>query len=121
MRAFIAVELDPQIVDKIASTTDQLKSALSGIRWIAKANLHLTLKFLGNIEDAQVDPITEALQEQFRLFPRFIINAKGLGVFPDVRRPRVLWAGLMAAEFTPLVSKMESALRPLGFAPESRE
>ena len=121
MRAFIAVELDRQVIDKIAAVTDQLKSALAGIRWVAKTNFHLTLKFLGNIGDAQVDPIDEALQGQFRLFPRFTINAKGLGVFPDARRPRILWVGLTAQELTQLVLRLESALEPLGFAPEKRD
>lgn len=120
MRAFIAVELDRQVIDKIAAVTDQLKSALAGIRWVAKTNFHLTLKFLGNIGDAQVDPIDEALQGQFRLFPRFTINAKGLGVFPERGRPKILWVGLTGNELAGLAAKVQSSLLPLGFAPEQR-
>jgi 2'-5' RNA ligase len=120
IRAFIAVEIDHRVIDKISAAINELKSQVLGIRWVAAANIHLTLKFLGNVDDAQVDRIGAALEEQLHPFPRFTINAKGLGVFPDLRRPKILWVGLAGIELASLALRLESALQPLGFAPEER-
>ena len=120
IRAFIAVEIDPKTVQKISETIPQLNLWIPGIRWVTPTNLHLTLKFLGDIDDAKVDPIAEALQRHLAPFPRFTINAKGLGVFPEPKRPRVLWVGLEGSDLTTLASTVESALEPFGFVPEKR-
>jgi 2'-5' RNA ligase len=120
LRAFIAVEIDPEVIGKISTAITELKSRVSGVRWVAPTNFHLTLKFLGDVEEAQINRIGATLEEQFHPFPRFTINAKGLGVFPDFRRPRILWVGLAGIELASLVSRLESALEPLGFAPEKR-
>src|SRR5919106_1012945 len=94
IRAFIAIELDRAILKRIVEATDELRQKLSDIRWAPQDNCHLTLKFLGEIDERQVEPIGHALERQLSLFPRFSINAKGLGVFPDAKRPRVLWVGI---------------------------
>jgi 2'-5' RNA ligase len=120
IRAFIAVGLDSHVVEKIAGASTDLKSAIGAVRWVAPANFHVTLKFLGSIDEALIEPIGKALQDQLRLFPRFTINAKGVGVFPGPTRPRVLWVGLNSDRLALLASRVESALQPLGFAPESR-
>jgi 2'-5' RNA ligase len=120
IRAFIAVEIDPQVIDKISAAINQLKSRVSGVRWVNATNIHLTLKFLGDVEETQINQIGAALEAQLHPFPRFTINAKGLGVFPDLRRPRILWVGLTGIQLASLVSRLESALEPLGFAPEKR-
>jgi RNA 2',3'-cyclic 3'-phosphodiesterase len=120
IRAFIAIELDRQIIDNISRAIDDLKPRIPAIRWLAKTNLHLTVKFLGDVEGAQIDSICAALRDALRLFPRCTINAKGLGVFPDLRRPKILWVGLTGNELAELAAKVESALVPLGFAPEKR-
>jgi 2'-5' RNA ligase len=121
IRAFIAVPLDSKIIDKIAGATTELKPQLTGVRWIAPANFHLTLKFLGGIDSTMVERIEACLREQLSLFPRFSINAKGLGVFPGPKRPRVLWVGLTGDQLVSLASKVDCALQPLGFAPETRK
>ena len=120
IRAFIAIDLDPQVIDTIVREIGQLKPRIPSVRWISKANLHLTVKFLGNVEEVQIEPIGAALAAALRPFPRFAINAKGLGVFPDSRRPKILWIGLTANELARLATTIESALLPLGFAPEKR-
>jgi 2'-5' RNA ligase len=120
IRAFIAVEIDHRVVDKISAAINQLKSQVSGIRWVGATNFHLTLKFLGDVDEARINRIGATLEEQLHPFPRFTINAKGLGVFPDLRRPRVLWVGFSGSQLASLVSRMEFALEPLGFAPEER-
>jgi RNA 2',3'-cyclic 3'-phosphodiesterase len=121
IRAFIAVDIDPQTVKKISEAFVQLKPRVPGIRWGSLTNFHFTLKFLGDIEETKVDSIAGALELELRPFPRFTINAKGLGVFPELKRPRVLWIGLEGKELKELASKVEKAMEPLGFVPEKRE
>jgi RNA 2',3'-cyclic 3'-phosphodiesterase len=121
IRAFIAIEIDSQSVKNISEGLAEFKPRLPDIRWIPSANFHLTLKFLGAVEETQIDPISAALERELHPFPRFSINAKGLGVFPDVKRPRILWVGLEGEELIALASRVEAVLDPLGFAPEKRE
>jgi len=120
IRSFIAVEIDSKTIQNISDAIDQLKARVPGVRWAPVNNLHVTLKFLGDIEEARVDPIARALREHLQPFSRFIINAKGLGVFPDLRRPRVLWVGLESTRLAGLASLVEQSLEPLGLLPEKR-
>jgi 2'-5' RNA ligase len=120
IRSFIAIDIAPATIEKIATAIEQLKPRIPGIRWTAPSNFHFTLKFLGDIEESQIDSIGNALLRELHPFPRFTINAKGLGVFPGPRRPRILWVGLAGVELARLAAKVETALEPLGFAPEQR-
>lgn len=120
IRAFIAVDLAAATIANIATAIEQLKPRIDAIRWVAPSNFHLTLKFLGDIDESRVESIGAALGNALRLFPRCTINAKGLGVFPGLKRPRVLWVGLEGPGLIPLAAQVESALAPLGFAPDER-
>jgi 2'-5' RNA ligase len=120
VRTFIAVDIDPQVREKISRAITQLRPRFLGVRWVAPANFHLTLKFLGDTEQTRIEAIGAALEERLRPFPRCTINAKGLGVFPDLRRPRIIWVGLAGNELATLAAHVESALLPLDFAPEKR-
>lgn len=121
IRAFIAVEIDQAVIQRIFAATAELRQQIPGIRWVSQANCHLTLKFLGAINEDQIEPVAQALERELSPFPRFTINAKGLGVFPVIKRPRVLWVGLEGQELIALASRVEAALAPLGFAAEKRE
>ena len=120
IRAFIAVEIDSTTARRIAAAIEQLKTRIAAIRWIGTGNFHLTLKFLGNIDESKIEPIGAALVEALQPFPRLTINAKGLGVFPNLKRPRVLWVGLVGNALGSLQATVASALLPLGFAPEEK-
>ena len=121
IRAFIAIKIDPRVIDAISETIVQLRPALPEIRWLALDKIHLTIKFLGDIERSQVDLVANALEQVAKLFPRFTISAKGLGVFPGLRRPRVIWVGLESIQLVKLAAKVEAALEPLGFVREVRD
>ena len=120
IRAFIAIEFAAATVNRITAAIEQLKPRIVGIRWVAPANFHLTLKFLGNIDESQIEIIGQALTDALHPFQRFTINAKGLGVFSSVKRPRVLWVGLVGEQLTALAAAVESALTPLGFPREEK-
>lgn len=120
IRAFIAIEIGPEVIGRISAAIDQLRPQIFGLRWVNDRNFHVTLRFLGDVEEGQIEHIGAALHEHIHPFPRFSINAKGLGVFPDLRRPTVLWVGLVATELASLVARLESPLERLGFAAEKR-
>lgn len=120
IRAFIAIEFAAATVNRITAAIEQLKPHIVGIRWMASANYHLTLKFLGDIDESQIETIGQALADALHPFQRFTINAKGLGVFPNVKRPRVLWVGLVGSPLTTLALAVEAALVPLGFPREEK-
>ncbi len=120
IRAFIAIEIAAATVHRIAAAIDPLKPRIVGIRWVAPTSFHLTVKFLGNIDESRIEPIGLALTDALRPFQRFTINAKGLGVFPSMKRPRVLWVGLVGSRLAELAAAVESALTPLGFAREEK-
>jgi len=120
IRAFIAVDLDPQVVENICRAINGLRTMIPGIRWVSSKNFHLTLKFLGDIEETRIDEIGAALADKICPFPRLSINAKGLGVFPNLRRPQILWVGLAGGALTTLAARVESALQPFGFVAERR-
>ncbi len=121
IRAFIAINIDPQVIGEISEAMVQLRQALPEVRWVAPDKIHLTIKFLGDIERTQVELVANALEQVVRPFPRFTISAKGLGVFPGLRRPRVLWVGLESIQLVKLAAKVEASLEPLGFVREVRE
>lgn len=120
IRAFIAIDLDPQVIENIRRTIEDLKPLIPGVRWVSAKNFHLTLKFLGDVEESLIDNVSAALSGALCPFPRLSINAKGLGVFPNLRRPRILWVGLAGNALTTLAARVESALEPLGFAAGQR-
>jgi 2'-5' RNA ligase len=121
IRAFIAIEIHHAVIQRIFAAMDELRQRISGIRWNSPNNCHLTLKFLGDIDERQIEPIGQVLQRDLSLFPRFAINAKGLGVFPDAKRPRVLWVGIEGKPLAALAEKVEKALASVGFAEEKRK
>jgi len=123
LRAFIAVEIPPEIQNAIYRETADLRRALSPslIRWVPQENLHLTLKFLGDISPSNVDILSQMLTAEAALFPCFSMQMSGLGSFPSPRRPRVIWIGIQApAVLASLQYGIESASARLGYASEER-
>ena len=121
IRAFIAVNLAPVVIEEIAKIQSALQISKGDIRWTRVEEWHLTLKFLGDISRDQVSPILETLSETLRTQPPLRVVAQGLGAFPNLKRPRVVWAGIQGAELQTLSEKIETALMSLDFPSEERE
>ena len=120
MRAFIAIDLPESIQAALGQQQATFRAACPGARWTRSEGIHLTLKFLGEITEAQVQQVSEALAG-FEPFEKFSIEVKGFGCFPDARRPRVFWTGLEAPpDLGQLAERVEAAMESLGFPRENR-
>lgn len=120
IRAFVGVRIDRSVVEALSRLQSELRSQLGGLRWVALQNLHLTLKFFGEVSDAKIPLISAALEEVGRSLPRFSMESRGIGVFPDIKNPRVLWVGVEARPLVMAAEAVEAAVEPLGFEREKR-
>jgi RNA 2',3'-cyclic 3'-phosphodiesterase len=125
IRVFIALDLPAEAKQALADTIRHFQSALPyGVRWVDPAGIHLTLKFLGNIDASLVKDIFKATQCAARDFQdeSFRLQLSGLGVFPNERQPRVLWAGIDGDldSLKSLQEKVDEAISRLGFPREKR-
>ena len=120
IRTFVAVLLPDEIRHRVAHEVDALRRHASGVAWVATENLHITVKFLGRVDEARLADVAAALQRAATV-PSFEVDIRGLGAFPTAGRPRVLWAGAPgSAAFTRLAEGIDQALVALGFPPEGR-
>jgi RNA 2',3'-cyclic 3'-phosphodiesterase len=94
IRAFIAVVLPEFLTDFVFEVQHRLKAQGLRIAWVPPGNVHLTMKFLGDIDPVDIDPIDAAMTESAQRIVPLTLSASGLGVFPDLRRPRVVWLGI---------------------------
>jgi len=123
VRAFIAIELPDELKPALTRLQDHLKSGgQTSVKWVDPYSIHLTLKFLGNIDRDMVGRITTALEESVRGIHPFHLEARGLGAFPGLKRVQVVWVGITGEvdRLSQLQQRIESSLAPLGFVPESR-
>ncbi|MDY7040334.1 MAG: RNA 2',3'-cyclic phosphodiesterase, partial [Chloroflexota bacterium] len=124
IRSFIAIELSEGILSAIADLQRQLKDQVpeGTVRWVQPGGIHLTLQFLGDVPDAKINSIAQALATSCAPFRHFSITVGGLGCFPNTKRPRVTWAGVdePTGTLTALHKVIERAMESLGFRPEGR-
>ncbi len=123
LRVFIAIEIPDLVCDAIRAQIDLLGAVLPEtlVRWTADDNLHLTLKFLGDVPPNRVDTVAKSLMQTAAKTTRFALHVGGFGSFPTPKRPRVIWAGVRPpADLVDLQEGVESALLKLGFAGEER-
>jgi len=122
MRAFIAIDLAPEIKGQLASLVKVLKPIASNIKWVAPENYHLTLKFLGEISEAQAEVVKQVLSEIAKRNSQFRLLMRGTGSFPPGQsRLRVIWVGVSAGnELLILQKDIEESLAERDFPPEER-
>ena len=126
MRLFVALEIPTEVRDSFAALIAELRAADSSFsksraRWVRPENLHVTLKFIGHVDNGKLDAIRAALAE-VRLDSPVELRFHGLGFFPNGKRPRVFWAGIEASpNLSPLAGEIEVRLAKVGIAGETRE
>lgn len=121
IRAFVAIKLPEELKVKLGEVQDALKRGGRDVSWVKPESIHLTLKFLGDIEAARVDDISKALTEASAGVPPFTVTARGVGGFPNLKTPRVLWVGLEEnAELARLAKNIDERLGDLGFERDDR-
>ncbi len=122
VRCFVALEIPAGLRQRLEGLQAELKRRKVPARWVRPEGIHLTLKFLGEIEAARLVAAAEALREAAEGTAAFRLRAGGLGVFPDLRRPRVLWVGVEddSGSLPPLVRRVEETYARHGFPPEGR-
>jgi len=124
VRSFIAIEL-PQDVKRALNRIELImkQGGHTGIKWVNPEGIHITLKFLGNISIKQITAINEAIKEAAQGFSPFRLEIAGVGAFPDLRQPRVLWVAINGDvnRLTELQQKLDSLLVSCNFHKEARK
>jgi RNA 2',3'-cyclic 3'-phosphodiesterase len=126
LRAFIAIQLSDELRRQIGSVQEKLRRELAGrIGWTNPNGIHLTLKFLGDIRESQIQPLQEVLQRAAVSAQPFSLEARGVGAFPNPRAPRVIWVGLHGSDgdmevLRHLQAAIEDGTAELGFQKEAR-
>jgi RNA 2',3'-cyclic 3'-phosphodiesterase len=124
LRAFIAIELDDSVRVGLEQLQRRLRAEpISGfVRWVAPSSMHLTLKFLGDVDSARVPHVMAVVKAACAGVAPFELAVRGAGCFPNYQRPNVVWAGLIGAvqPVTALAQRIESGCAQLGFEPEDR-
>lgn len=122
VRTFVAVEAGPAVRAHAARLIEQFSAAGAGVKWVAPENLHLTLKFLGDVEQQDIPRVCEAVQRAVAEIPPFEFEIRGAGAFPNLRRPRTIWLGAGRGEdqMADLAHRVDKALQKLRFPREDR-
>lgn len=121
MRAFIAIELPKNIIELLAKAQEILQESQADVKWVAKENLHLTLKFLDEINEEEKDKIVDIIKTTAHGYPTFKTALHDLGAFPKEKNPRIIWAGLDNQEqFREIAKDLEEKINKLGIPKEER-
>jgi len=124
IRAFIAIELPDKVKNELSEILYKLNPGREkAVKWINPNGIHLTLKFLGNTPEEKIVDITQAVAKASSSTYPFNLELKGLGAFPNLKSPRVVWVGVGGdiPIITNLQRQIDQSLIPLGFSPEKRD
>ena len=122
MRLFIAIQLAGSVRNAVGRLQEKLRAGAAGVRWVKLQNVHLTVKFLGEIDASELPRIRQALQEAAASAGPFEMAVSGCGVFPSAGRVRVIWAGVESKDGGALAcyQAIEDALAQVGVSREQR-
>ena len=124
IRAFIALDLPPEVQENLAQVSAQLKEQLGekSVRWVPVENIHLTLKFLGDVSVNNLGVLKEIIASEAAQVKPMEFSVGRLGAFPKIRRPRVIWVGIEAPpELVALQRSIEARTTRVGYPPDERE
>lgn len=128
IRAFIAIEFPPAVKALLTTIQQELRESMGStagaIKWVRPEGVHLTLQFLGDVYQEHLSEITQGIRQACAEVSPFTLNLDKLGVFPNPRRPRVVWVGLDGApqdmnKLNKLQSAITAQMQPLGFKPDN--
>jgi len=128
MRAFIAIDMPAFVLQQLTATQRKLARLLQSrqldrcVRWTSAGNLHLTLRFLGEIDEVQCGALLQTLPLIAARFPPLVLRSEGLGCFPNLARPTVIWSGLQGdmGALARVQADVEASVRSLDIAPEAK-
>lgn len=122
VRTFIAVEISSEIRGKTQKLISALAASSANVKWVEAESLHVTLKFLGNVELLEVPELCQAVAEAVADLPPFDVQFCGAGAFPSLERPRTVWVGMTrgTAEMVALHDALQNRLAELGFRSDGR-
>lgn len=122
MRLFISALLPDNIRKQLANYINRLKEDIDGVKWEKPEKLHVTLKFLGDVEEAKLEDISTLLERLVKEYSPFKISMSEFGGFPRHKNPRVLYAGLSQnKELSKFHSELDLVLSKIGFEKEGRK
>jgi len=122
IRTFLAIELAPPVIKKARKLIGKLAEIDSGVRWIDDQQMHITLQFLGDVDELDLAEVCSRVAAVAAEVPAFTIEVAGLGAFPNLHRPRTLWAGVTTGqeELRQLQQAIEADLNTMRFPREKR-
>jgi 2'-5' RNA ligase len=123
LRTFIAVEMAASVIGKAQQLIKELQAAGADVNWVKAPQMHLTLKFLGDVPDTETPDICHVVADVCRKIEPFEIVCRGAGAFPDIRQPRTIWLGFSQGldELTELQTAIDDALKKeMGYGKEQR-
>jgi 2'-5' RNA ligase len=122
IRTFVAVETSPEVREGAKDLVEQLQSTGAEVKWVEPHNLHLTLKFLGDVDMKEIHHVCQAVAEAVAGAAPFEFEVRGAGAFPDAKRPRTVWLGIAEGrhQLAALNERIEAPLEKLGFRREAR-
>lgn len=121
LRCFIAIEIPETIKKSVADIIDNLKKSGPDVKWAPQENIHITLQFLGETEEALIPDIKSALYKILAPYSSFYIKIAGVGCFPPGKRPRVIWVGIEGfRSLTNLYEDVSNEMMKFGHQKEER-
>jgi len=123
IRAFIAIDLSADIQHQLDEVQQNYKAQIANtaVRWVVATNIHLTLKFLGDVSLSNLNILTDMISAEISGHHQFDISVGGSGAFPNIRQPRIIWVGVEAPlELTAIQNGIETTTARLGYTREER-
>ena len=115
IRVFVAAPLAPSVNEEMTNVQVLLRAAGGDVRWVRPRNFHLTFRFLGSLAQPRVGRLLSTLRDAVRQTPRVRVHVRGLGAFPSLDRPRIVWAGVTGRGLSELAATLAAALTEAGF------